>query len=163
MTADRDGANPTLSTPDFPQPLTDCFRAFRLSFVLAQPAFVVTPLLRRLLGRTGVQPAPGLVAIANCALAFAALRLAKAEFLTDQRRKDVSQVVLVWLLVSPAVAGLGTRLVGFRNRSPLWDYVSYRLAEVAILGALAAGGVKDLKTRTSADASTSNSASRSRP
>jgi hypothetical protein len=101
----------------------------RLTLGLSAPATIATPLVRQLLGRSGVQIGPSLLSAVNALVNIAMLRRARRQGLTldkldtmplIQRRLAVG--LLAWALLGPLVAAFAERTVILRDRSPLWAY-----------------------------------------
>jgi len=89
------------------------------------PTELAVPIVRRLLGRTGVSTGPGLVELANAVLGLAVVRLYRQQPARWARLRDrpVPRGLLVlplYLILSPAMAARWERAVVLRQRSPLW-------------------------------------------
>ena len=99
----------------------------RITLGLSAPAAVTTPLVRRLLGRSGVQVGPSVLSVVNALVNIALIRTARRRGLSldtldamslSQRRLAVA--LIAWALVGPAVAAFPEQTVILRGRSPTW-------------------------------------------
>jgi hypothetical protein len=127
----------------------------RLTLGLSAPATVITPLIRQLVGRSGVQVGPGALSAINALANIALLRRARRQGLTldkldtmplIQRRLAVG--LLAWSLVGPAVAAFPEQTVILRDRSPMWAYLVDMAPRLALALLLVAHGRRELQRPT---------------
>lgn len=100
-----------------------------IALALATPAEMATPLVRRLLGRSGVQVGPTLLSAVNALVNIALLRaMRRRRRFPDEldgvplNQRRLAAAFLAWALVGPAVAAFPRLTVVLRRRSPLWAY-----------------------------------------
>ncbi|WP_369141155.1 hypothetical protein [Modestobacter versicolor] len=97
--------------------------------LLAAPTEVGVPVVRRLLGHSGISTGPHLVSLANAVAGLAVVHAfrrdpARWDRLRHRRVPRWLAVVPVHLLVSPVLAANWERGVVLRGRSPFWGVVS---------------------------------------
>ena len=152
------------STPAGPNPRRDeVIRSLqadelsaRIALALATPAEMATPLVRQLLGRSGVQLGPTLLSAVNALVNIALRRAVRRRDTSpgeldrvpvDQRR--LVAAFLAWALVGPAVAAFPRLTVVLRRRSPLWAYPVILAPRLALACGLLVAGRRQLRRTVS--------------